>query len=71
MQAVVSKYLACTEFSEVDGVTTCTAQAWVDTPAVIPPLSMGDGFVIATAIGVVWIGAVAAVLPRQGARTSR
>lgn len=63
---VVSKYLACTQFDTTTG--ECTASVWVDPPAVIPPLTAEQGFAIASAIGVVWVGVVAVVLPRIGAR---
>lgn len=63
---VVTKYLACTQFEPSTG--ECTASVWVDPPAVIPPLTAEQGFVIASSIGVVWAATVAVVLPRYGAR---
>lgn len=37
------KVLACVEFA-ADG--TCTVQAWVDQPGLLPPLSVDQGLVL-------------------------
>lgn len=49
------KVFACVEFA-ADGVT-CTTQAWVELPGLLPPLPVAQGLQLAGAmIGVVMLG---------------
>lgn len=63
---IATKYAACTEFNSDTG--ECAAMVWVDPPAVIPPLTAEQGAALGGATCLVWVGVMAMVVIRKGAR---
>lgn len=62
----ITKYAACIEFDSASG--QCATVVWVDPPTNIPPLSASQGAALGGATLLVWVGVVAMVLIRKGAR---
>lgn len=46
------KILACVEYDE--GTNTCTTQAWIDQPALLPSLTVADAQQIGLAFALLW-----------------
>ncbi|WP_182267817.1 hypothetical protein [Stenotrophomonas maltophilia] len=68
-ELVATKYAACAEFDPSSG--QCTTVVWVDAPSPIPPLTAEQGAALGGATIIVWVGVIAAVLIRKGARLER
>lgn len=47
------KTIACVSWNET--TQTCEAQAWVEYPTVLPPLSVSDALVLSGKIAFVWV----------------
>ena len=46
------KVLVCTEYD--DATSACSAQAWLESPTALPPLSVADATEIAGEIALLW-----------------
>jgi hypothetical protein len=49
---VSQKILACVEWN--DATNTCTTQAWIDQPSLVPPLTVDDARSIGFAFAFLW-----------------
>lgn len=68
-ELVATKYAACAEFDSSSG--QCTTVVWVDAPSPIPPLTAEQGAALGGATILVWVGVMAMVMVRKGARLER
>jgi hypothetical protein len=57
------KILACVAYDE--GTDTCTTQAWIDQPALLPSLTVADAQTIGVAFALLWATAYIFKLMRK------